>query len=353
MEHSRRQFLKYGTVSAAAFAGTFFLPDWIWNLTRDYARLVDFIRLGKLEYPLYLFNDFRDDIDDESHYANLEKFQTDGELIARVRSELGDGDLQVALKSLKWRLAFVPENREEYSQLYENYCRDVIDYVLAETRAPNPYTRIWTLQEEKPNIPESGIIVFIVNNLVKEFVAEYMFTNQKGRAISVDLDGKLFSGYVGSYSTSVVIGENGSFTLQRDSYTIWRDNARNVYTALSVPAEETLHILIREYTERELKRQLERQRPSTLAAVKGVVREWMAVEEAVVGGLVHRLLPRFLKKRATNLSPTLMKADLAEKTEIKSYRYLKKGIELVKDFGCEKAFHLYTDRPALWRSLLI
>ena len=161
MELSRRQFLKHVALRGAVFAGVFFLPDWVWNLARDYARLVDFILLEKMENPLYLFNDFRDDIDDESHYANLEKFQTDAALITRVRSELGDGDLQVALKSLKWRLAFVPENREEYSQLYEDYCRDVIDYVLTETRASNPYRKIRTLHEEKPAIPEVGVTVFI------------------------------------------------------------------------------------------------------------------------------------------------------------------------------------------------
>jgi hypothetical protein len=353
VELGRRRFLKHVALRGAAFAGAFFLPDWVWNLTRDYARLVDLILLGNLEYPLYLFNDFHDDIDEESHYANLEKFQTDAELITRVRSELGDGDLQVAVKSLKWRLAFVPENRQEYSELYEHYCSDVIDYVLTETRASNPYRKIRTLHEEKPKIPEVGVTVFIVNNLMKEFVAEYVFSNQEGRAVSVDLDGKLFSGHVGSYSTSVVVGENGSFLLERDTYTIWRDNAHNVYTALSVPAEETLHILLREHTEREIKRQLARQHPSTLGALKGVVKEWMAVEEAVVGGLVHRLLPRFLKKRAKNLSPTLIRADVAEKTKLKNYRYLKKGIQMVKDFGSEKAIHLYTESPALWRSLLI
>jgi hypothetical protein len=353
VEQSRRQFLKYGALSAAAFAGAFFLPDWIWNLTHDYARLVDFIRLGNLEYPVYLFNDFRDDIDEESHYANLEEFQTDAALITRVRNELGGGDLQVALKSLKWRLAFVPENREEYSQLYEHYCRDVIDYVLNETKASNPYRRIRTLHEEKPTIPQVGVTVFIVNNLVKEFVAEYVFSNQEGKAISVDLDGKLFSGHVGSYSTSVVVGENGSFLFERDTYTIWRNNARNVYTALSVPAEETLHILLREHTEKEMRRQLTRQHPSTLGAVKGLAKEWIAVEEAVVGGLVHRLLPSFLRKCAKNLSPTLITTDVAEKTELKKYRYLKKGIQLVKDFGCQDALHLYAESPSLWRSLLI
>jgi hypothetical protein len=353
VEQSRRQFLKYGALSAAAFTGAFFLSDWIWNLTHDYARLVDFIRLGNFDHPLYLFNDFRDDLDEESHYANLEEFQTDEALITRVRNELGDGDLQVALKSLKWRLAFVPENREEYSQLYENYCRDVIDYVLTRTKTSSPYREILTLHKAKPTIPQVGVTVFIVNNLAKEFLAEYVFSNQAGRAVSVDLQGKLFSGHVGSYSTSVVVGENGTFLFERDTYTIWRDNARNVYTALSVPAEETLHILLREHTEREMRRQLTRQHPSTLGAVKGLLNEWIAVEEAVVGGLVHRLLPRFLKKRAKNLSPTLVRADVAEKTELKKYRYLKKGIELVKDFGCERALHLYAESPSLWRSLLI
>ena len=353
VELGRRQFLKHVVLKGGAFTAAFFLPDWVWNLSRDYTRLVDFILLGDREYPIWLFNDFRDDIDEESNRANLEYFENDRELIGRVRSALGDGELQVALKSLKWRWAFVPENREEYSELYEDYCWDVIDYVLTRTRKASPYKGIKTLHKEKPKIPEIGVTAFVVHNLVKEFITEYIFSNREGKAIAVDLTGKLFSEYVGSYSTSITIGEKGSFVFERDTYTIWQDSARNVYTALSVPAEETLHILLREATEREMKRQLARRHPSTLEEVQGVVKEWMAVEEAVVGGLVHRLLPGFLGKRVKNLAPALIEADVGEKAKRKKYRYLKKGVQLVREFGCEKAVRLYGEKPALWRSLLI
>ncbi len=353
MELGRRQFLKHVILKGGAFTAAYFLPDWVWNLARDYTRLVDFILLEDREYPLCLFNDFRDDMDEEVNRANLEHFESDREFVGRVRSALGDGELQLELKSLKWRWAFVPENREEYSELYEDYCWDVIDYVLTQTRTSSPYRGMKTLHEEKPKIPEIGVTVFIVHNLVKEFITEYAFSNEQGKTIAIDLTGKLFSEYVGSYSTSIAIEEQGSFLFERDTYTIWQDRARNVYTALSVPAEETLHILLREPTEREMKRQLARRHPSTLAALKGVVREWMAVEEAVVGGLVHGLLPRFLRKRLKNLSPALIEADVTEKTKLRKYRYLKKGIQLVRDFGCEKAVRLYAEKPALWRSLLI
>lgn len=353
MELGRRQFLKHVILTGGAFTAAYFLPDWVWNLARDYTRLVDFILLEDREYPLCLFNDFRDDLDDEVNRANLEHFESDRELVGRVRGALGDGELQVELKSLKWRWAFVPENREEYSELYEDYCWDVIDYVLTQTRSSSPYKGIKTLQKEKPKIPEIGVTAFVVHNLVKEFMTEYIFSNQEGKAIAVDLTGKLFSAYVGSYSTSITIGEKGSFVFERNTYTIWQDSARNVFTALSVPAEETLHILLREATEREMKRQLARRHPSTLEEVQGVVKEWMAVEEAVVGGLVHRLLPRFLRKRVGNLSPALIEGDVGEKTKRKKYRYLKKGIQLVRQFGCEKAVRLYGEKPALWRSLLI
>jgi hypothetical protein len=57
-----------------------------------------------------------------------------------------------------------------------------------------------------------------------------------------------------------------------------------------VPIEETLHILMRPFPEKAMKAELEQTRPTPLDQVQQVVDDWIAVEEAVVGGVVWQVM---------------------------------------------------------------
>ena len=59
----------------------------------DYSPLVDLIELEDKEKPLYVFNDFEREFDDDSHRANLDYFNQHPELIRRIKRSLEAGRL--------------------------------------------------------------------------------------------------------------------------------------------------------------------------------------------------------------------------------------------------------------------
>ena len=78
----------------------------------------------------------------------------------------GGPKLKWKLDSLKNRLVFVPEDRQDYAALYRDYCRDAIDFVLNETKLANPYADLITLDRKKPRMEQQhGIVVYLVYNL--------------------------------------------------------------------------------------------------------------------------------------------------------------------------------------------
>ena len=90
---------------------------------------------------------------------------------------------------------------------------------------------------------------------------------------------------------------------KRKNYTIWQNSAENPYTALMAPVEETFHIALRDYTERAILEKLQTRSTHGIAEVNRIVDEWIAVEEAIAGGLVYGLLPEFLSKKFTEFNP--------------------------------------------------
>ena len=320
---------------------------------RDYSQLVEFIKIDDKTAPLYVFNDFEEDFDADSHRANIEFFNEHPRLVSKIQKDLIAEKLRWKLDKLACRLVFVPEKREEYATLFKIYCNDVINYTLDKTELSNPYQDLETLLEESPEISDEGVTAFLVHNLAKEYVARYSFTNRKRKKVVIELTGTLFSGKVGSYTTTVHMKQSGEFIFERDDYTIWQNSSKNPYTVLTVPVEETLHIALREHTERAIKDELESKCVDGIGEVEKIVDNWMAVEEAIVGGLVHLLFPDFLEKHINNLSNSLIHEDIEAKMEFGQYRYLRKGIEVVESMGCKKAVKIYEENPTEFKDLLI
>jgi hypothetical protein len=320
----------------------------------DYARLLEFIQLDDQQQPLYVFNDYEEEFDKDSHQATRQYFKEHPGLIQRIKDKLNGGKLQWKLRKMKHRLLFVPEKRTEYATLYKDYCLNVIHSILDKTGLDNPYNSIQTLKRSKPVSHEKneGVTVYIVHNLAKEYIGTYIFSNQSDKKVKIELKGRLYSGDVGAYTSTLIMNENGSIGFLKDKYTIWQNSAANPYTALMVPAEETLHITLRAFTESAIKKAIEQSYKRSLKSVEETVEEWMAVEEAIVGGIVYRLLPHILDEHIKDLAPSYIEMDIVAKSQFEKYRHLQKGITIVEEIGYREAIRLYSKNPAAFRKLL-
>jgi hypothetical protein len=322
--------------------------------SKNYARLMELIKLEDREGPFFVFSDFQKSLDQGLHKANLEFFNQHPDFVKKIKADLDDQSIQWRLENISYRLLYVPERRKEYVALFESYCNDVINDILRLTELNNPYTKIHTLGINKhENTEIKGFNAFIVHNLAKEYVATYVFSNEDQKKIAIELTGKVLLNEVGSFSSYIYMNENGSFEFTRDRHTIWQNNAKNPYTALMTPVEETLHIALRRYTEKAIKDRIENSAVKTITEVESIVEDWISVEEAIVGGLVYALLPSIVKKHIHNLPESSIKSDIETKSKYKKYRHLKKGIKIVNQLGYKKSIKMYQDDPTAFRDLLV
>ena len=312
-----------------------------------YSHLLDFIGEDSLEGPLHPFAEFEPVFDVQSHQANLAYFRRNPQIIRKIKKDLNAGQICWRLEAQKQRLLFVPEKRETYERLYEAYCKELVAHVLEKTDFRNPFKRIVSLHEAKPEIPSDGVTAFLIHNLAKESVSKYIFSDENREKTSVmRLKGTEFVGQVGAYTTNIYPSDDGTYKFVRDRFTIWQNTAENPYTALMVPAEETLHILLREYTEGAIKKDLMQKRSSKDKNIRAIAHDWLAVEEAIVGGLVYAIVPSFLSEVTEEAPLSQINQDLKTKKTYPKYCYLEEGIELVSDIGIDKAIDMYAKNPS-------
>jgi hypothetical protein len=251
----------------------------------------------------------------------------------------------------------VPEQRQEYARLFEGYCRSAIDYALDRTQLANPYLQIATLQEpvalEAQNASQ-GITAYLVHNIADEYVEEYLFFKQEDSRtkIKIKLSNRVFTGRIGSYTSRLTFGQDSSIEFVRDPYTLWQNSAKNPINVLVAPIEETLHIALRPATETAIRGRLAQTKPKKIQEVEAVVQEWMAVEEAIVGGLVARLMPEIFARLLSGPMEKEMADSLAERDAHEQYRYLEEGIRVVTDLGVRPAIDLYTSEPTRFQQLI-
>jgi hypothetical protein len=323
--------------------------------SKQYSRLVECIQAANVEDPLIAFSVFEKEFDPSVHAANLAFFNEDSELISQIRTALNASELRWELENYKRRLLFVPETRAEYATLFKTYCKDVIDFILTQTQLQNPFRALQILDYENTEVPDTdnGITAFLVHNLAEEFVYSYSFYNSQKKKVVIELDQKVFIGEVGSYSSSIYQAADGTFVFVKNNYTIWQNSAKNPYSALMVPVEETFHISLRDYTQQAIRAELAANSVKSIDEVQRIVDEWVAVEEAIVGAMVFSLLPEFLRKSASNFQPAWIEEDFAVKHTLERYKYLGKGIEVVAELGVRNSLDLYRENPEAFRKLLI
>ena len=325
------------------------------DLHQDYSPLMDWIETEDLETPIRAFGEFEKAFSARIQEENLEYFEKNRALLKRIRDSLDSRELRWRLDRMTQRLVFVPETREPYATLFEDYCRDAVSHVLETTGLENPYRSIETLTSPRPEIPEpgSGIAVYIVHNLARESRSVYIFSNEEERRVKIELKGVRFAAQVGSYSSNIEARQDGTVKITGDTYTVWQNSAGNPYTALMVPVEETLHIALRKHTESAILESLKEDGSFDTETVKQVSDDWIALEEAIVGGCVHVIVPPLLKRLFGGEFPeTLVLNDLEQKRSLSRYRLLERGIDVVADLGVRKAIRLYTSNPFAWQSML-
>jgi hypothetical protein len=322
----------------------------------DYSRLLEFIRHENKEQPLYTFNDYEEKYDVECHEASLDFLKQNPDLIQQIRSDLDSTRLKWKMIKNRKRTVYVPEVRSEFAQLYLNYCRDIIAFLIGETKLENPYLQIRHPARNFPEIPdnENRVTVFLVHNLAKQYEATYQFSSPSDKSkINVSLSGTVYTGEIGSYSSFLEIQDTGELIFVRNSYTIWQNSAKSPVNALILPLEETLHIALRSYTEGAIDDQWNQATEKNLGEARRIAAHWIAVEEAIAGGLAHHYFPQVADKYIKNLETSEIEQALDQRAEKDKYRYLKRGIRIIQSEGPDKVLDMYRSAPRRFRDLLV
>jgi hypothetical protein len=163
--------------------------------------------------------------------------------------------------------------------------------------------------------------------------------------VKVSLHGTHFIGDVGSYSSMLEIKKDGTIGFVRNTYTIWQNSAQLPYNVLIVPIEETLHIALRPHTEKAIRNELKNSAAVKVNDVEQIVERWVAVEEALVGGLVNMFFPKIVSRYFDNFPLAEIERGLDSKLRINKYRHLLEGIRVVENTGHRAAVEIYTRNP--------
>ena len=78
----------------------------------------------------------------------------------------------------------------------------------------------------------------------------------------------------------------------------------------------------------------------------------MTVEESIVGGLVHGLMPGFLENHIFDFPRHFIEEDIQAKQKFKQYILLQKGIRIVEELGIKQVILLYQENPLTFKKLL-
>ncbi len=325
----------------------------------DYSKLLSFIEMEDLQHPLVAFGSAENNFDRRLNQENIAFLNQDKALLRQIQSQLKGEGLKWQLNKSFKQLMVVPENREDYAHLFEQYCRESVDYLLKRIHMSNPYDRIATFKGTAPaqtadTAAQKGVTVYLVHNMVDEYIEEYLFFSgdDDQTKLKIKLSNRALDGKIGSYISRLKIGENNHYEFIREPYTLWQNSAKNPLNVLMVPIEETLHILMRPHTEGAMQAELVRTKPAGLNDVQHVIDDWMAVEEAIVGGVVSQLMPEILARFIPQGTAGGLEKALAEREVHHQYRLLNQAIQLVTDLGVDQALALYRKNPQDFKYLL-
>lgn len=330
------------------------MPD----ILLDYGRLFNYIQEEKLTDPLIVFGGIEEEFDRQLNQENIAYLNGNGELLQQIQSHLKGDTLKWRLSGSFKQLLVVPEGRDEYAHLFEQYCREAVAYLMSRLKMPNPYNAISTLKGPLPNPylnHNKGVTAYLVHNIADEYVEEYLFFDQHddGMQLKIKLSNREFDGKIGSYTSKIKIGPNNQFEFIHEPYTLWQNSARNPLNVFIAPIEETLHIVLRPATEKAMHTTLTDLQPEKLDELNAVIDHWMAIEEAVVGGLVWQIMPEILDLFIHGVIDYPLAEAMAERNEHTQYRFLDQGIDLVSRLGIDETIILYQNSARKFKAKLL
>jgi hypothetical protein len=351
----RRRFLKMAGLGAVGLA----LPSSVLAVPQISApaSLSELVTTDALTGPLLPFRTLGVDPDGEIKAHIYREVAHKSGLMAHLKKRLEtEGPISLDLREIKVDLQYVPETRTHLARAYQTYCRQAIAHTCQVAQVPSFYRGIFLPQTANPEIAAGdGVSAFVVHRLAKAYEAICDFSAGGGRNdrhVKFKVAGAIYSSHLGAVEMDVEGLPDGSYRIQRRNYTIWQDYADNVYTLLQIPVEETLHYLMGRHTDRQLRHQLRADAIHQAAQVEEIASNWMAVEEAIVGGLVEQILPVLIRRQELVLDAGDVKRSAAAKAGLPQYRYRDLGLRLVASMGARAAMEMYREDPLAFRKQL-
>jgi hypothetical protein len=295
---------------------------------------------------LLTFRALREDPDGEIQAHIYSEIARKPGLMDRLKARVGaERPISLELTNLKIELKYIPETRIPLAQAYQEYCREAVVHTCRMAKVPSIYKGVFVPQTANPEIQAGdGVSAFVVHRLVKAYQAICEFTGSSG-SIKFKVAGAIYSNHLGAVEMEVEGLPDGSYRIARRNYTIWQDHNDNIYTLLQIPVEETLHFLLGRHTDRNLLHLLDQDEVHQTAQVKALASHWMAVEEALVGGLVEQVLPALIRSQALSLEDGDIQRSAAAKAGLPQYRYREVGVHLVETMGFQAAMQMYREDP--------
>lgn len=349
---TRRRLLKLGGMG---LAGWILSPIRIATAAlQDDLELVSRIpQMTEREGPMLVFRDFAADPDVEVEQHIRSQLGQRKDLLGQLRKKIRfEKQVRLSVEDIQVRLMFVPQLQEGHATAYQHYCRDITDFLFEMNRMENFYAAISSPRESYPSVSKTGISAFLVHRLAKDYRAVCKFTAESGRSVKYKASGAIFSNHLGAVDLEIESMASGQFDLARKTFTIWQNNTENLYTLMSVPVEETLHYQLGKATDREIESSMKNHPPENLSAAQHLAEEWMAVEESVVGGLVHRVLERYCILHRVAMPASAPENTPSMMPPLHQYRYRGRGIQLVENLGFQEAMALYMNSPSDFRDQL-
>ena len=310
--------------------------------------------MAKREIPLLVFRDFVADADDEVERHIKHQWSQRTDLLATLKEKLGsDQEIRLSVEETQVRLMFVPHQETGAEAAYRRYCQDVTDFLFDICKQENILAAITSPGSAYPLMSDNGISAFLVHRLAKAYQAVCRFTAKSGGSVKYKVTGAIFSNHLGAVDLTVEMLAQGQFGLSRSPFTIWQSAGSGVSTLMAIPVEECLHYCLGAATDRQIADVMQANPPKSLAAVKWLAEEWMAIEEAAVGGLVEHVLDRFCDRSNTNLPVSLQEEMRLAIAALPQYRFRENGIRLIRRLGFQETVDMYLEDPAFFRDQLL
>ncbi|BBO70437.1 hypothetical protein DSCA_43670 [Desulfosarcina alkanivorans] len=320
----------------------------------DLALVAAIPRKTPREAPLLVFRDFATDPDVEVIRHIRHELGQQKDMLARIRQTIGfEKRVKFSMEEIQVRLMYVPQLQDRHADAYYRYCLDVTEALFQMTGMDNFYDVITCPRTRFPAVSTTGKSAFLVHRLAKAYRAVCRFTAESGRSVKTTLSGAIFSNHLGAVDLEIQLMAPGEYRLTRRPFTIWQNDTRNLSTLMSIPVEETLHFYIGQATDREIANAMAHHPPTDLAAAQRLAQSWMAVEEAVVGGLVNSMLAGYCTRRHVTLPGFYTGETHPAVPSLHRYRYRDQGIRLVRDLGFKDAVSRYMDNPSAFRAQLL